>query len=301
VLFFEGELGELLPNLDLHDRISLDYGFSVGRQPLELQDGMLLLDTVDSVGIVRNSLHTPWTSGLRVSAIYGWNHVSRNDNLEDDSAQLWVVSALADLSWTTIETDFVYVNADATTGDGFFGGLGAIQRFNLFGRAINTTFRAMDAGRTTRRRRSETACFFLQFAVTPHKTPNWLDLNLFGAIGRFTAAARDREAGGPLITTGLLYSTPVLGRFGPALDNSAEDCVGAALGYQMFFAAFRRQLVLELGGRIGTQGQSDAIAAGARFQQAIGRQFILELGGHVAKTEHLSVGYGARSELIFKF
>ena len=33
-LFFEGEFGEIFPGLDDGDRLSLDYGISVGRQPL---------------------------------------------------------------------------------------------------------------------------------------------------------------------------------------------------------------------------------------------------------------------------
>lgn len=304
LLFFEGDLGELLPNLDLYDRTSLDYGFSVGRQALDFQDGMLLEDIIDSVGIVRNSLHTPWTSGLRVTALYGWNHVNRDDNRRDDSANLGALSVLADLDWTTLELDLVYVNADAQTGDGFFGGIGAIQRFNLLGRAINTTFRVLGS-RALEHQTSAVGSgvlLFSQIAMTPHRTSNWLYLNLFCALGRFSSAARGPDAGGPLVAAGLLYSSPEIGRFGPALSNRTEDSVGMAIGYQMFFAAFRRQLVLELGGRAGTsRDEDDAIALGARFQQALGRHAVLEIAGQVAEAEHRSTGYGVRSQLTFKF
>ena len=38
-LFFEGDFGELFPNLDPQDTKSLDYGFAIGRMPYSLQDG----------------------------------------------------------------------------------------------------------------------------------------------------------------------------------------------------------------------------------------------------------------------
>ena len=68
-LFFEGEFGEIFPRLDLSDKLSLDYGISVGRQPLTLQDGILVNDdSVDMVSITRNALRIPGGSTLRLSA-----------------------------------------------------------------------------------------------------------------------------------------------------------------------------------------------------------------------------------------
>ncbi|MCF6284637.1 MAG: hypothetical protein L3K26_05565, partial [Candidatus Hydrogenedentes bacterium] len=52
-LFFEGDLGELFPGLDRKDTRAFDVGFSVGRQNLLLQNGIMLNDNVDSLGLVR--------------------------------------------------------------------------------------------------------------------------------------------------------------------------------------------------------------------------------------------------------
>ena len=46
-LFFEGEFGEIFPNLDPDDTGSLDIGFSIGRQALFFQEGMMMDDTID--------------------------------------------------------------------------------------------------------------------------------------------------------------------------------------------------------------------------------------------------------------
>ncbi len=40
-IFFEGQLDEIFPYLDPNDSRNLDYAFAVGRQPLNLQDGLL--------------------------------------------------------------------------------------------------------------------------------------------------------------------------------------------------------------------------------------------------------------------
>ena len=40
------------------------------RQPMRLQEGLLVDDTFDSVGIVRNNLLPPGASNLRMTALY---------------------------------------------------------------------------------------------------------------------------------------------------------------------------------------------------------------------------------------
>lgn len=304
MLFFEGDFGQLFPKLDFYDRNSLDYGFSIGRQPLSLQDGMLLDDTIDSIGIVRNSLHTAWTSGWRLNFYYGWNYIHRNDNQLDPSAQLVALSTNADFHWSTMELDFVYVPAGSRTGDALYGGFGATQRIFLFGEALNTTFRILGSGALNHAtpQTSNGALLFSQVALTPKGTLDWVYLDLFLAINKFSSAARGPEEAGPLTRTGLLFSSPALGRYGSALNSEAEHSVGFALGYQMFFDTFRRQLLLEVGARKDTTHASrDAAAMGARLQQAIWRHLILQFDTFVAGGRHQGVGYGGRTELTVKF
>jgi hypothetical protein len=89
-LYFEGDFGELFPALDRKDRIALDYGFAVGRFPAVFQEGMLINDPIDAVGVVRNSLR-PWasSSNLRLAGIVSWANINRGGtNLADPSARL---------------------------------------------------------------------------------------------------------------------------------------------------------------------------------------------------------------------
>jgi hypothetical protein len=143
---------------------------------------------------------------------------------------------------------------------------------------------------------------FAQIGLTPKGTPDWLYLDAFWAIDKFSSAARGPEEGGPLGRTGLLFSAVGLGRYGAALGNYADNSVGLALGYQMFFDAFRRQLVVEVGAKKDTKGtQQDTVALGARVQQAIWRHLLLQFDTFVAGGRRQGPGFGGRTELVVKF
>jgi len=304
VAFFEGNLREMIPDLDPKDTHALDYAFAVGRQPLLLQDGILLNDTIDAVGVVRNAVHTPWTSGLRLDAIYGWGHINRNDNLPDNSAQLFALNAAADLYWTTMELDAIYVSADKKTGDGVYGGLSGIQRVQLFGESISTSF-SIDGSYALDHQTpavSDGVLFYGEMGRSPKGTPDWMYVDAFWGIDKFSSAAREEDAGGPLGRTGILFEALQLGHYGAPLGNRANDAFGGSVGYQMFWDLFRRQLILELGGRHDNSSSGfDAFGVGGRLQQAFGRHLILGADAFVAAIANHAPGYGARSEAQIKF
>jgi len=83
-LFFEGDLGEIFPGLDPSDSGQYDIGFAVGRQPLFYQEGLLINDRIDAVGITKNNIFPKGISNLQVTAIYGWNEINRGNNIEDE-------------------------------------------------------------------------------------------------------------------------------------------------------------------------------------------------------------------------
>jgi hypothetical protein len=214
------------------------------------------------------------------------------------------LSTSADFYWSTVDLDVVYVPAGGKTGDGFYGGVGAIQRLVLFDTTLNTTFRVLGSSALNKStpQTNNGALLFTQIGVTPLGTLDWLYLNAFWAIDKFSSAARGPEEGGPLGRTGLLFSAIGIGRYGSALGNQAENSAGLALGYQIFFSEFRRQLLVEVGARKDTKGtRQDALALGARVQQAIWRHLLLQLDAFVAGGRNRGPGYGGRTELVVKF
>lgn len=301
-LFFEGDLGEVLPFLDEEDSRGLDLGFSVGRQLLVFQSGIMVNDIVDGVGLTRNNINTPWTSNFRITGFYGWNQLNRNNFQRDDSASFFGLFTSMDFELTTIDTDFAYVSAPEDTGDAFFGGFSATQR--LFG-VINTTVRVNVSVPTENQTAANRRGTLLTFegSWTPTGTEDNFFINAYLGIDRYNSALRSPGSGGPLERIGILYANVGLGRYPSPLDNRPDRSAGASVGYQCFFHTTTRQLILEFGGRKGTTGGPNVgmIAAGARFQQAFWQRFIFRVDAFVAKQERVQESGGGHVELQIQF
>lgn len=300
-LFFEGDFGELFPSLDDDDSAALDYGFSVGRQPISFQDGMLVADNLDAVGVTRNSLRPGGMSNLRITGLWAWDEVHRA-GIEDPSAQLAGLFTRADLPFSTLALDAIYTFADDATGDALHAGLSAVQRIGAFHRIFNTAFRvnasipAAGGGPAATRG----AVLFSEISWTPHATHDLWYLNGFWALGTYTSAAR--QIGGPLGRAGILFEAAGIGRFGSALSPVASDVAGGAFGRQVLFDHGRRQVVLEAAGLKDTDGtERGAAAVGVRYQQALGRRFIVRMDGFAAARESGEGPLGGRIETLIKF
>ncbi len=299
-LFFEGDFGEILPGLDPMESRSLDWGVAVGRQPLVIQDGMLINDILDGVGLSRNTLFLPGASNLRITSFYAWNNIHRNDNREDESAHLIGVFTESDWPATTVSADVVYVLDEDGATDGLYWGVGAVQRIGR----LNTSFRLLgshalqgESGAV-----SDGYLLFSEISWTPPRTDDNGYVNAFWGIDEFSSAARAPDAGGPLGRTGILFASLGLGRYGAPLGSRAHDSVGAAVGYQKFFDETRKQLVVELGARGSTRGREEAaMALGARYQQAIGQHLVLQLDAFGSIGESRDPGFGGRVELRYEF
>jgi hypothetical protein len=92
------------------------------------------------------------------------------------------------------------------------------------------------------------------------------------------------------------------------LSSRAADVAGGAVGYQKFFGvAKRRQVISELGYRLGTNGTvGDSAAASVRYQHALGRRFVLVMDGFGGFRETPGESgdeslFGGRFECVVKF
>ena len=304
-LYFEGDFGEIFPGLDLYDSKGLDYGFSVGRQPLLIQDGLLInADMLDAVTVTRNTLNGHGNLNFRATGMFAWDEVHRNNDIYDPSAYLYGVFLESDYKESTVNADFVYVSADHTTGSAAFAGLSAIQRIHAFDTAFNTSFHALVSvptyEQTTATGQGE--LLFAQVSMTPHGTPNLIYGSAFWAIDNFSSAARNPEVGGPLGQVGILFASPAIGLYDTPLNNFANHVAGGDLGYQILLDDTRKQLIFEVGGRKDTNGvKQGEIGFGARYQQACGQHTIFLLDAFIDKTEALDVGGGFRAAVIVKF
>ncbi len=299
-LFFEGDFGEIFPNLDSDDSGILDFGFALGRQPLVIQNGILIDDTVDGFGLVRNTLLPAGFANLRLTFFYAWNNIHRANRAADGGAELYALFTEADFGESFIDVDLVYVSAPADSGDAFYFAVSATQRLGHF----NSTFRFLGSIPLEGDTPFTQGGFLLlaEISWTPTGTDDLYYINGFLGIDEYSSAARAPDVGGPLARTGILYTAQGLGRFGSALDSEPAESVGLSAGRQFFWDEFRSQIIVEVGGRIDTDGSNRGAAAiGLRYQRALGENLILQTDFHAALQERREPGYGIRMELTIKF
>ncbi len=296
-LFFEGDLGSLFPRLDPGGIKPIDFGYTVGRQALTFQEGILLNDTIDMVGLVRNNLYAPGVSSLRISGMYGWHGTDRGREGEDDANMFGLFSS-ADLPHSTVSVDMIYIDENAAQGDAFYLGLSSIQRIGR----MNTAFRVNTSVAFDEDRAGVADGVLLsgEFAWTPHNSDDNIYFNPFVGLKNFTQAGREPIVGGPLAALGILFASPNLGNYGSELSGFTDHVAGFATGYQAFWDNHRRNLVLELATRkdySGDTGKLDSTAVGFQLQQAIGRHFQVQLEGFYAFVEDQKDSTGMRLEL----
>jgi len=304
--FFEGELGEIFPGLDPNDNGYTDIGFSVGRQPLNIQDGFMLNDVVDSVGVVFNGFQFPGAGYWKMTAVYGWSELHRGDNKKDDSANLVGFFNEVEFLSTTVNFDVAYVVSD-NKDDGLYFGLSAVQRFGW----LNTTFRANTSVALEQEstQMKDGTLLFAELSFTPNSTQDLVYANVFWGIDEYTSAGRGPVNGGPLGRAGILFAAVGLGAYKPALSNQASNSFGGSVGYQMLFNGGRQQVIFEAGGSKNIESTETGkgipltgVAFGGSYKQRLGNHTILRFDSFVADYENSShLSYGVRSELQVKF
>jgi hypothetical protein len=305
-LYFEGDFGEIFPGLDRKDFGRKDIGFSIGRQPLLFQEGMLINDSIDGLGITRNTLLPGNASNFRVTFFAGFDDIDRA-NLEDESAILAAVLTSTDLRRSTVDADLAYVAGDELTGDLVALGVSAVQRLGK----TNTSFRVLASSAIDEETAFATdgALLFSEISWTPPYGHDLLYVNTFWAVDEYTAPAAGPATGGPLGRAGISFAAVGLGSFGAPLSSRASEVAGGAVGYQKFLGGEnRRQLLAELGLRVGTSSATaDAAAVSLRYQAALGRRFVWVLDGFGGSRRALVAGanddtlWGGRVELRLKF
>ncbi len=263
------------------------------------QEGLLLNDSVDGLGVTRNTLLPRGTSNFRMTFFYGWDNVHAGAVERD--AELYAFLTSTDFRPTTLDVDAAYVDADDLTGDLVAVGISGVQRFGN----LNSSLRLQGSFAVDEETPFATdgLLFLSELSWTPHHTHDLMYVNAFWAVDEYSAAARGPATGGPLGRAGINFAAVGLGSFTAPLSSRARDVAGGAVGYQKFFAHTRKQILFELGARFGTDSAvEDSYAATVRYQTALGRRFVVVVDGFVAHRDFSdATPYGGRLELVVKF
>ena len=305
-LFFEGDFGELFPTLDWFDTQQLDYGFSVGRQAMLFQQGLLINeDMIDALTVTRNTLYGGGNLNLRSTGVYAWENINRNNNMPDDNAQLVGLFTESDFEHYTVNADVAFVDSQSPYGSLLAFGLSGIRRFHGFHNTYNSSAHILTSiptnGETVASGRG--TLLMHQLSWTPHHTEDLVYFNSFWAIDQFTSPARGPVAGGPLGQVGILFGSPALGQFGAPLSNQASEAFGASIGYQLLFnSIIDEQVIIEIGGRKDTNNTNQgALGTAMRYQKKLSKHWLMQVDGFVTARETEPVGTGTRFEVQAKF
>ena len=304
--FFEGDFGSLAPVFDPAGIKPIDYGFTIGRQLITFQEGMLINDTVDAIGIVRNNIPLRGTSNFRASAMWAWNRLDRNDQFRGTNDDMFALFLAADTYVSTYNLDMIYV-LDSGDGDGFYVGASAIQRLVAFD-GISTAFRINSSfaledeipGNVI----GNGALFSAEISKTLHGSDDIVYFNPFVSVGNYTQAGRETVVGGPLANLGILFASPSLSLHLSELNPFTTNGVaGAAIGYQAFWKDHTRNLIMEIAGRHDYDGSTgfDSLGLGFQYQHKVNQNVQLVFEGFYVFNESRDDGSGARAEIIFNY
>ena len=330
--FCEGDFGSLFPNLDPKGTKFIDYGFAVGRQQITFQEGIMINDFLDSVGIVRNNWHLPGVSNIRITGLYAWNHIDRGappTRRRADTPGLFGLFTQVDTTASTWAIDLITIQDNGTStqattgGDGYWVGLAATQRgwspFHGIG-TTNTTYRVnasfaegSDPVQRAAYRNGDGVLLSAEISWTPHNSDDVVYINPFFGIDQYTQAGREPVVGGPLAPLGINFASPSLGNHLSELSSFQTQVTGLVLGYQAFWSnhlgPHKQNLVLELAGvKDNTRGFFDTDGAGidaagfsVQYQNAIAQRVQLQLDAFVSYLEGRTNGSGGRAEILVQF
>ncbi|MCG8600656.1 MAG: hypothetical protein MI807_10980 [Verrucomicrobiales bacterium] len=305
--FFEGYLDELFPRLDPDDRLGLDLGFSLGRQPLVLQNGILANDNVDAFALTKHNFFRMNASATRVSAWFAFNEIHRNDRLRDSGAVLYGLSSTWDYPKQTLEIDAAYVDGtnpeNGGSGDGAFVGIGRIARHGYW----SSTFRANGSFAMHSKSRTVNDGWLLthQLSRTMKHSEDILTFSTYSEHGDYTSAARDPANGGPLGGFSFLQRAVGIGTYGAPLDANTGDALGFEISYQQFLDDEERRQLLYSAGVVRTEtptGEETVTGAiGLQYQQQLNQSMLFQIGGFGSLDDDGEKGFGVRTELQKKF
>jgi hypothetical protein len=261
---------------------------------------MLINDSIDAIGITRNTLLPKGGSDLQITFLYGWNDVHRDDNIERDNQKLWSLSFALDGPNATNNVDLVYIDDRNGETGGFFWGVSDVRRIGHF----NLSTRVLGSHATDEESDvvSDGNLIFAELSWSPPWTQDHVYTNFFVGIDEFASAARGPATGGPLGRTGILFQAVGIGRYGSPLGNRADKSVGGAFGYQWFINPIVNQLIFEIGARQHTAKDRDsALSVGLRYRHVVGSHIVMQADAFGTLNNSRENDYGLRLEMRTEF
>ena len=281
-----------------------DFGFSFGRQPFSLQDGIMANDDLDALALTKHNMFLLGSSNARVSAWFGFSEINRGDNIRDSSARLFALDAALDYPKHTIEANIAYVDGSSRSGgDGLYLGLGHITQLGYW----NSTFRVNQSFAMNRRTAAidDGTLLTHQIGRAMRQSEDIFTMSSFAEFGNYTSVGRGPENGGSLGGFSLLQRAVGLGYYGRALSEEPGDQAGQVFSFQHYLDEdAQSQILYAAGYSLGLDVNTGADITGAlgvQYQKNLSTHTVWRIGGFGTVTDEGEKGFGIRTELERKF
>lgn len=288
--FFEGDIGEMFPNLDPEDRGQLDLGFAAGRFPVEFQNGYLVRDEMTAVGLAKTNVQVPGSSGVRILGLWAFDHVNESNGARDGrDVDLFGLFVEGDFPWGLLELDVARTVSGRERGDQFNAGVGwtGHSAGNNYSVHVNVSqhFDQDVASPANRRPNGQIKDYDGALLVAGYSTEISPQHDLFYANGYWASGDFGRLASNgtpPLGPVGLSFAGVGLGGYRPALWPRPLDSAGFAVGVQKFFADETANWALEFAHRRDLEaddefGDTGGFAVTTRFQRKFANRFLVQV------------------------
>ena len=295
-LFFEGDIGAIWAGLsDRHN--GLDLPFSIGLMPLLLQNGVWLDDAFRGLAFAIPAFNSPRLdiSNMDLSFYFGYDDITTGavDNAGEDETALLAVATFIERRGAYWEAAYAFVqdNGDDAVDRSYHNLTVAWTR--RFGAWLSHSTRVIanlgqddadEAGNPVAQTADGALLLLENSLITSKPYTSIPYFNLFYGVDSPQPLAR--TTGGVLNNTGINFEADVITGY-PALDPTARNAYGGALGWQWLFG-LKRQLVLEVAGlsRHGDDADlGNEYAVGLRFQQPLNYRWILRADAMAGRRE----------------
>ena len=289
--FFEGDIAELFQFLDYEDRLPRDVGFTIGRQPVFFQEGIVLNDILETFGVSFNGLHLPYASNFKVSLMAGKNHIDRDGTDET----IYGMFSEADFYKNMVNVDIAYVQENmGNKTDGLVIGGSNVQQFGFWNTALRFGYSkalgdSSDIG---------DGMFFMgEFSRKHYPYKNIIYVNTYYKHEAFTPAGGKGAFG----RTGILFApSGMTGHTPPMGAPLAPSEFGISSGYQLFMDGGRQSIISEISFRQAINEDLNKIGLGFKFMKAFGQRYVLNIDGYFIQPNEGDYNYGARTEFLVK-
>jgi hypothetical protein len=309
-LFFEGDLGAIYGGLaDKPARFDLPIAF--GRVPLLTQNGVWLNDAFNGLAFAITARNIPALdiSNYDLTFFAGFDKVTTAavpatvSRKEREKGRIYGVAGFADLRGGYAEFGYAYFDGSEIDSDLSYHNISASWSRRYWGRVSNSVRVIGNFGQSAATKTADGVLLLIENSFTrPNPVFEVPYINLFVGFDSPQSLARNADAGGVLLNTGILFESDGITNY-PTLDATAKDSYGGAIGWGHLFPKLNSQFVVE-GSVVERRGDStsgDQYGVGVRYQHKIRNAWIVRADAMYGWLQGRENIHGVRLELRRKF